>query len=83
MRQARFQRITDNGKRDKDPLKVTNIVPANTRVTVYVPKTDAVSVTESGEPAAQAEGVKSLRMGNNAGFKRIGSSTDRIQSRFP
>jgi alpha-L-rhamnosidase len=36
-------------------------IPANVTATVYVPAADAASVTESGKPAATAEGVKLLR----------------------
>jgi alpha-L-rhamnosidase len=40
-------------------LKVS--IPANTTATVYVPAPDPSQVTESGQPAAQSEGVKFLR----------------------
>lgn len=36
-------------------------IPANTTATVFVPAKNAAGVTESGKPAAQAAGVKSVR----------------------
>jgi alpha-L-rhamnosidase len=36
-------------------------IPANTTATIFVPAKDAASVTESGQPAARAEGVTLLR----------------------
>jgi alpha-L-rhamnosidase len=36
-------------------------LPPNTTATVFVPAADAAQVTESGKPAAEAEGVKFLR----------------------
>jgi alpha-L-rhamnosidase len=41
-------------------LEIT--IPANVTATVYVPAKDAAAVTESGKPAASAEGVKLLRV---------------------
>ena len=37
-------------------------IPASVTATVYVPAADAAGVTESGKPAASAEGVKLLRV---------------------
>ena len=54
-------------------LKVT--IPVNTSATVFLPTTDAQSITESGKPAANAEGVKFLRIeGENAVYE-IGSGS--------
>jgi alpha-L-rhamnosidase len=48
-------------------------VPPNTTATVYVPTSDASSVTEGGKPAAHAEGVRFA--GHESGFAvyKIGS----------
>ena len=44
-------------------------VPVGTTATVYVPAKDAGAVTENGKPAAQAEGVKFMKMeGRSAVF---------------
>jgi alpha-L-rhamnosidase len=59
------------------------VIPPNTTATVYVPTKDATSVTESGKPAAQAEGVEFLRMGNNAAVYAVGSGNYHFQSKLP
>ena len=58
-------------------------IPINTTAEVYVPAKDQTGVTESGKPAAQANGVKFLRMDNNAAVYAIGSGTYRFQSALP
>jgi alpha-L-rhamnosidase len=78
-----FGRIGSNWKREHNTLTLEVTIPANTTATVYVPTKDAASVTESGKPAAQAEGIKFLRMENNAAVYAVGSGIYRFQSRFP
>ena len=48
-----------------------------------MPAKDAAGVTESGKPAAQAEGVQFLRMDNEAAVYAVGSGTYRFQSTLP
>ena len=43
---------------------------------------DAASVTESGKPAGEAEGVKFLRMENNAAVYAVGSGNYQFQSQL-
>ena len=50
-------------------------VPANTTATVYVPAKDAAAVTESGKPAAEAEGVKFLRMENDRAVYQVAAGS--------
>ena len=57
-------------------------IPANTTATIYVPARDAAAVTESGQPAAKAEGVKFLRMEGNAALYEIDSGTYRFNSKY-
>ncbi len=52
-------------------LNVT--VPVNTTATLYVPASEQSAVTESGEPAEEAEGIEFLRMENDAAVYRVGS----------
>ena len=66
-------RITSNWKRDGANLTMEVTIPPNTTATVYVPAKDAAGVTESGKPAAQAAGVKFLRMENGAAVYEVGS----------
>ena len=58
-------------------------IAANTTATVFVPAKDVASVTESGRPANFAEGVKFLRMENNAAVYAVGSGTYQFQSTLP
>jgi alpha-L-rhamnosidase len=58
-------------------------IPANTTATVFVPAEDAAGVSESGERAANAVGVKFLRMENNAAVYAVDSGTYRFQSTLP
>ena len=76
-------RIVSNWKREGDRLTMEVTIPANTTATVYVPAKDAAGVTESGKPAAQAEGVKFLRMEDGAAIYEVGSGTYRFQSTLP
>ena len=55
-------------------------IPPNTTATVYVPAQNVVGVTESGKPAAKAEGVKLLRMENLAAVCEVGSGSYRFES---
>ena len=49
------------------------VVPANTSATVYIPAKDAGVVTESGRPAASAEGVTSKGFANGAAVFEVES----------
>jgi alpha-L-rhamnosidase len=78
-----YGRIVSNWKREGDKLTMEVSIPANTTATVYVPAKDAAGVTEFGKPAAQAKGVKLLRMENNAAVYAVGSGTYQFQSTLP
>ena len=56
-------------------------VPANTSATVCVPASDAAKITESGKPAASAEGVTFLRMENGRAIYQVGSGRYRFFAR--
>ncbi len=58
-------------------------IPANTTATVYVSAAEAVSVTESGKPAATAEGVKFLRWKGGEAVFEIGSGSYTFASSRP
>ncbi len=76
-------RIVSKWRKRDGRLVLEVTVPANTTATVYVPAKDAAGVTESGKLVAQAEGVKFLRMENNAAVYAVGSGTYRFQSTHP
>ena len=72
--------IVSNWKREGGKLTMDVTIPPNTTATVFVPAKDAASVTESGQPAGEAEGVKFLRMENNAAVFAVGSGSYQFQS---
>ena len=68
-----YGRIESHWKREGDKVTMQVTIPPNTTVTVYVPAKDAAGVTEGGKPAAQAEGVKFLRMEDGAAVYAVGA----------
>jgi len=75
-------KIVSNWKRNGSELTMEVTIPANTTATVYVPAKDEAAITESGSPAAKAEGVKFLRMEKGAAVYEVGSGTYRFSSAF-
>jgi alpha-L-rhamnosidase len=58
-------------------------IPANTTATVYIPAKDADSITEGGKPAAKAEAVRFLRIGDGRAVFAVGSGRYRFMSSLP
>jgi len=77
-----YGRILSNWKREGGKISMDVTIPANTTATVFVPAKDAAGVTESGKPAGETEGVKFLRMENNAAVYAVGSGTYQFQSQL-
>jgi alpha-L-rhamnosidase len=75
-----YGRIVSHWRRDAHKLTMDVTIPVNTSATVFVPSKDGAGVTESGKPAAQAQGVKFLRRENGAAILAVGSGTYRFQS---
>jgi alpha-L-rhamnosidase len=83
-----YGKIVSNWKREGDKLTMEVTIPANTTATVCVPAKDAAGVTESGVKIGEArapapsnvEGVKFLRMENNAAVYAVGSGTYHFES---
>jgi alpha-L-rhamnosidase len=73
-------RIVSNWKSEGAKLTMQVTIPVNTTATVYVPAKDADSVSESGKPITQADGVKFLRMENAAAVVEVGSGSYQFQS---
>jgi len=61
-------------------LRIT--IPANTTATVYLPAKDFESITESGKPVAQANGVSFLRRENDRVVLEVGSGTYQFASKI-
>ena len=74
-------KIVSDWKRDGDKFTLKVTIPANTTATVFVPAKSADSVTESGKPAAQANGVKFLRMENGRAVFAVASGQYEFASR--
>ncbi len=77
-----YGRIGSDWKLNGEKLTMDVTIPPNTTATVFVPAKDAASITESGKPAGEAEGVKFLRMENNAAVYAVGSGNYRFQSQL-
>jgi alpha-L-rhamnosidase len=77
-----YGKIASNWKREGGKISMDVTIPANTTATVFVPAKDAAGVTESGKPAGETEGVKFLRMENNAAVYAVGSGTYQFQSQL-
>jgi len=57
-------------------------VPANTTATVYIPASDAKTITESSNPANSADGVKFLRIESDRAVFELGSGRYSFESKF-
>ena len=53
-------------------------VPANTRATVRLPKAEIASVTESGRPLADGNGIRARRQEGDVAVVEIGSGQYRF-----
>ncbi len=65
--------ITSGWKVDGQTLSLHVAIPANTTATVYVPADDGSTVTEGGQPAQTAQGVKFVRAEKGSVVYDIGS----------
>ncbi len=73
-------RIQSAWKRDGDKLTLEIVIPPNTRAIVSVPARDAAKVTERGQPASKAPGIKFIRYANGTAVYETGSGTYRFES---
>jgi alpha-L-rhamnosidase len=65
--------IASDWKRDADGFKLRVRIPPNTTATVYLPAGSQDAITESGNPLAQAPGVKFLRLESGRALVAIDS----------
>jgi alpha-L-rhamnosidase len=70
-----YGRIATAWNVDPTGLQLDVTIPPNTTATVYVPTTDAASVTESGKPVANAKGVTFLRQEAGAALYKVGAGS--------
>ncbi len=74
-------KIATDWRLEDDHFQLSVTIPANTTATVLIPAQNEKDVTEGGQPAAQAEGVKFLRMENGTALYEVGSGTYRFISK--
>jgi alpha-L-rhamnosidase len=74
-------RIACSWKREGGKLTIDVTIPANAAATVYVPVEEGSSVTESGKPAAHAEGVRYLRKDGRAAVFEVESGAYHFATR--
>ncbi len=72
--------ITSGWSSSDGNFTLTTTIPANTTATVHVPAKDPESITESGKPVKDAEGVKFLRMENGAAVFAVESGRYQFSS---
>jgi alpha-L-rhamnosidase len=65
--------IRNNWRRNGAAITMEVTVPPNTTAIAHVPARDLSTVTESGNPVADAEGVEFLRIENGAAVFELGS----------
>jgi alpha-L-rhamnosidase len=73
-------RIVSNWKREGDKLTMEVTIPANTTATIYIPTMDVNTVTESGQPVAQAKGVVFIKMETGTAVYTVGAGTYQFSS---
>jgi len=78
-----YGRIVSNWNKKGETLAMDVRIPANTTATVHVLAKEAAGVTENGNAIDKAEGVKFLRMENNAAVYAVGSGNYRFESTLP
>lgn len=71
-------RIASDWKRENGTLTLSVTIPPNTAATVYVPTSDPGKVTESGKPAASAQGVRHLKNEDGRAVYEVGSGQYRF-----
>ena len=75
--------IRSEWTREKGKFTLHLFIPPNTTATVYIPATDGSSVSESGQSARWAYGVRFLRMEDGAAVFSIGSGAYSFSAPLP
>ena len=74
--------IVSNWQIEDGKLTLEVSIPANTTATVFVPTSEASSITESGKPVAKSPGISFLREENGAAVFTVGSGNYAFKSTF-
>jgi alpha-L-rhamnosidase len=78
-----YGKITCAWKVDAGHFTLDLIIPANTSATIFLPSSDSMTVTESGQPLDKADGVRFLRMEGNRAVLEAGSGSYHFDSPMP
>lgn len=76
-------RIVSDWKIESGIFTLNATVPANTTAKIYIPTRDKNSVSESGQPASQAPGVKFLGQEGNAAVYSVGAGNYHFTADLP
>jgi alpha-L-rhamnosidase len=76
-------RIATDWRLENGTFTLDVTIPDNTTATVYIPAASAENVTESGQSATRAEGVRFLRMDHGSAVFSVGSGTYLFASKLP
>ena len=76
-------KIVSDWKKNGDTFKLLVRVPVGSTATIWVPARDESSITEGATPAAQAGGVRLVRMENGRAIMAVGSGEYQFTSRLP
>ena len=80
--QSMYGTIVSSWQRDGDTFNLNVTVPANTTASVWLPAKDPSLVTESGQKAARAKGVRFVRTGRDAVLFEVESGIYSFRSTF-
>lgn len=75
--------IATDWKKQGNQLKLNVEIPVNTKAKIYVPAADIKDVTESGQPAAQTDGLKFLGSEDNRVVLAAGSGKYQFEVKIP
>jgi len=78
--QSVYGEIVSNWQKRGKQVTMEVAIPCNTTATVYIPTADSGSITESGNPVDEVEGVKFLGMEEDAALYSVPSGTYTFQS---
>ncbi|RYX82427.1 alpha-rhamnosidase [bacterium] len=76
-------RISSTWNKSVGKLDLQITIPANTTATVYLPTTDAKSITESGRALTKIDGLKSTKIEADRVVLKIGSGNYRFKLNTP
>lgn len=80
--EAPYGRIKSSWKRDNGKFTLDISIPVNSTATIYVPCVPGAAITESGQPASQAEGVKYINEEHGKAVFEVSSGNYSFRSDF-